>query len=60
GRKFAGALKTASCNVRFVPVASHTHGEMASGMYDAADPVGSAILQLIFPETKTDRSGAAR
>lgn len=56
GRKFAEALKTAGCNARFVPVAKHTHGEMASGMHDTADPVGSAILQFIFPETKIDKN----
>ena len=53
GKKFADKLKSVGCAVRFVPVANHTHGEMASGMYDAADPVGSAILDFIFPDAKT-------
>ncbi len=52
GRRFADKLKGVGCNVRFVPVSNHTHGEMAAGMYDASDPVGSAILKFLFPETK--------
>ncbi len=52
GRKFADKLKGVGGNARFVPVANHTHGEMAAGMHDAADPVGSAILQFIFPDAK--------
>lgn len=52
GKKFADKLKGVGCNAQFVPVANHTHGEMASGMHDVADPVGSAILQFIFPDVK--------
>ena len=52
GRKFAEALKDAGGNVRFVAVSNHSHGEMASGMYDPADPVGSAILKFILPNAK--------
>lgn len=52
GRKFAEALRSAGCNERFVAVSNHTHGEMASGMYEPSDPVGNAILKFIFPETK--------
>ena len=50
GKKFAEALKTAGCHARFVAVANHSHGEMASGMYEPADPVGSGILKFIFPD----------
>ncbi|MBI5395964.1 MAG: alpha/beta hydrolase [Verrucomicrobia bacterium] len=49
GRKFAEALRGAGCNVRFVAVSNHTHGEMASGMYEPSDPVGNAILKFISP-----------
>lgn len=52
GKQFAAALKSAGGHVRFVPVDHHTHGEMAAGMYEPADPVGSAILKFIFPDTK--------
>jgi acetyl esterase/lipase len=48
GNAFADKLKSVGCDVRFVPVDNHTHGEMAAGMYDASDPVGSAILKFIL------------
>ncbi len=49
GKQFAEKLKSAGCDARFVSVDHHTHSEMASGMYDPADPVGSAIMKFIFP-----------
>ena len=52
GKKFADKLKSVGGNARFVPVSNHTHGEMASGMFDPADPVGSVILKFILPDAK--------
>ena len=52
GRLFADKLKEAGCDTRFVPVDNHTHAEMASGMYNLADPVGSAIFKLLAPPSK--------
>jgi acetyl esterase/lipase len=47
GKAFVEKLKGAGGDALFVPVAGHTHAEMASGMFDAADPVGSAILKFM-------------
>lgn len=52
GRQFSEAMKNAGCDARFVAVENRTHGQMASGMRDPADPVGGAILKFILPETK--------
>jgi arylformamidase len=51
GKKFADKLKSAGCDVQFVPVDAHTHKDMATGMYDASDPVGSGLLQFILHGT---------
>ncbi len=51
GKEFADKLKSVGCDVRFVPVDDHTHKDMATGMYDASDPVGNAILNYILLET---------
>ena len=55
GKEFADTLKSAGCDARFVPVDDHTHSEMATGMYDTSDPVGSAILQFILYETEENK-----
>ncbi len=47
-KKFVNKLRASGTNVQFVPVDDHTHREMAIGMYDASDPVGSAILMFIL------------
>lgn len=47
GKMFADKLKSVGCDAGFVSVDNHTHGEMATGMHDPSDPVGSAILQFI-------------
>ncbi|HPA19384.1 MAG TPA: alpha/beta hydrolase [Verrucomicrobiae bacterium] len=52
GRLFADKLKGAGCSARFVSVDNHTHAEMATGMYDLSDPVGSAIFAFLFPASK--------
>jgi arylformamidase len=51
GKEFADKLKSAGCDARFVPVNNHTHSEMATGMFDPSDPVGSGILKFILHET---------
>ena len=48
GKVFAEKLKNAGCKVQFIPVADHTHRDMAQGMYDATDPVGKTILEFIL------------
>jgi arylformamidase len=48
GKEFAGKLNGAGCNARFIPVDNHSHSDMATGMYNASDPVGSSILQFIL------------
>jgi arylformamidase len=48
GKVFCDKLKSVGCDARFVAVKDHGHAEMAEGMYDAADPVGGAILKFIF------------
>ena len=45
--KFVKKLKNTGCNARFIPVDNHTHSEMATGMFDLSDPVGSAILRFL-------------
>jgi arylformamidase len=49
GREFAEKLNGAGCNASFIPVDNHSHSDMATGMHNASDPVGSAILQFILP-----------
>jgi len=44
---FADAFKRAGGEVQFVAVSNHTHSEMATGMYNPADPVGRAILSFL-------------
>ncbi len=51
GKKFADKLRSMGCNAQFVPVDDHTHKEMAQGMHDTTDAVGSVILQFILQET---------
>jgi len=50
GEEFTDKLKNAGGDAEFIPVDNHTHKEMAMGMYNASDPVGSAILDFIFNE----------
>ncbi len=48
GREFAEKLSGAGCKAGFIPVDNHSHSDMAKGMHNASDPVGSAILQFIL------------
>jgi len=49
---FAEKLKGAGVDAAFVPVENHTHGEMASGMYNLTDPVGRAIFAFLASPPK--------
>lgn len=51
-RKFTERLKAVGASARVVPVDNHTHREMATGMYDASDPVGKGILEFLQKKTK--------
>ncbi len=53
---FSDKLKEAGCEARYIPVENHTHAEMASGMYNRADPVGRAIFQFLLPPSKETAS----
>jgi arylformamidase len=56
GKEFADKLISAGCDARFVVVDNHTHAEMSTGMYDASDSVGSAILKFILIENANFRN----
>ena len=47
-KEFVDKLKNTGGDVQFIVVDSHTHRDMNLAMYNASDPVGSAILKFIL------------
>lgn len=44
---FVTKMKSVGGDIRFIPIANHTHKEMGTGIYDPLDPVAQEFLQFM-------------